>query len=222
MTQSFREYLWDFIPPNKQELFLELIKGRTRYVSVVLEDIYQPHNASAVMRTSDCFGIQDIHIIENRNSWEYSPLVERGSSKWLSLHRYNTEANNTLACIDALRKKGYQIVATSPHAELELSNFQIENPFALIIGTEKDGVSDHFLTQADHLVKIPMVGFTESLNLSVAAAICLHHIFRQLRNSDIDWKLSSEDQEEVLLEWAKKVVVQPEKYFERYNELAKG
>jgi len=219
---TFLDYLWDFVPPNKQQLFKEHVKNRTRFLTVVLEDIYQPQNASAVMRTCDCFGVQDIHIIENRNQWEYNPEVERGSSKWLSISRYSSGENNSEACIESLKAKGYQIVATTPHTDLTLNSFKPENPVALVIGTEKQGVSQTILSKADHHLKIPMVGFTESLNLSVAAAICIHHIINELRDSEIAWQLSDEQVQDVLLEWCKKTVKNHRIYFKRFSELPKG
>lgn len=219
---SFLEFLWDFIPPNKQQLFMERVKERTRFLTVVLEDIYQPHNASAVMRSCDCFGVQDIHIIENRNRWEYSPDVERGSSKWLSISRYNSGENNSAACIEALKAKGYEVVATTPRTDCTLESFRPQKPIALIIGTEKKGISEGILSRADQLIKIPMVGFTESLNLSVAAAICIHHIKNRLKESSLNWHLREEQQEEILLEWCKKMIKSHELYFKRFSELPKG
>jgi len=219
---SFLEFLWEFISPNKQQLFKERIKYRTRFLTVVLEDIYQPQNASAVMRTCDCFGVQDVHIIENRNQWEYNPEVERGSSKWLSINRYNSSQNNSGQCINYLMQNGYEIVATSPHSDLSLQSFKPTKPLALVIGTEKKGVSDEILNRADHILKIPTVGFTESLNLSVAAAICIHHFTNYLRNNSISWQLTDDQEEDILTTWCKQVIKNHELYFKRFTELPKG
>lgn len=221
-NSSFLDFLWEFIPPNKQQLFLERVKVRTRFLTVVLEDIYQPHNASAVMRTCDCFGIQDVHVIENRNEWEYRPEVERGSSKWLSINRYNSQKNNTLDCMERLKGEGYEIVATSPHTNISIQEFCPKSPLALVMGNEDAGVSDGVLQNADHLVKIPMVGFTESLNLSVAAAICIHHITNYFQTAEINWQLTDLQQEAVLMEWCKKMLKNHELYFRRFTELQKG
>ena len=219
---SYLEFLWEFISPNKQQLFNERIKYRTRFLTLVLEDIYQPQNASAVMRTCDCFGVQDVHIIENRNQWEYSPEVERGSSKWLSINRYNSNQNNSRQCIDYLKKYGYEIVATSPHSDLTLESFMPMKPLALVIGTEKKGVSDEILNKADHILKIPTVGFTESLNLSVAAAICIHHFTNYFRNRGISWQLTDDQEEDILITWCKQTIKTHELYFKRFTELPKG
>jgi tRNA (guanosine-2'-O-)-methyltransferase len=148
--------------------------------------------------------------------------VERGSSKWLSISRYNSGEKNSEACIDSLKAKGYQIVATTPHTDSTLDSFRPGKPMALVIGTEKQGVSKTILNKADQLLKIPMVGFTESLNLSVAAAICIHHIINQLRSSGMAWELTDEQEQEVLLDWCKKTVKNHRIYFKRFSELPKA
>jgi len=219
---TFLDYLWEFIPPNKQRLFKERVKTRTRFLTLALEDIYQPQNASAVMRTCDCFGVQDIHIIENRNEWEYNPEVERGSSKWLSISRYNSNPDNSATCVQTLKSNGYEIVATTPHSEFTIDSFIPKKPLALVMGTEKKGVSDTVLKEADHLLSIPMVGFTESLNLSVAAAICIHQIIKRLKNSEINWMVNEEQANEILTDWCKKTVKNHKIYLKRYSELPKG
>lgn len=200
-------HLSEFISENKNKLFNETIEKRTRHITVVLEDIFQPHNASAVLRSCDCFGIQDVHIIENNNSYEVNPDVALGSSKWLSLYKYNETDNNTLNTYDILRKKGYKIVATSPHKnDCLLEDLKIESKTALVFGTELRGLSETAINNADEYVKIPMYGFTESLNLSVSAAIILHHLTERLRGSNIPWQLSDIEKTEIKLSWTKSVI----------------
>ncbi len=222
MKKTFLEFIWEFVSENKRELFTELIEHRTRHIAVVLEDLYQPHNASAVMRTCDCFGIQDVHVIENRNPWVHSPDVERGSSKWISLHRYKAEANNTVPCLNSLQEKGYKLVATSPHAEMELHDLPIDEPLALIFGTEQDGVSDEAMALTDYQIKIPMYGFTESFNISVAAAIILYSLREKLEASDVDWMLTPDVKEEILINWCKKVLKYHDKYLAEYQSRTNG
>jgi len=201
---SLLEYLRTFLAPGRDQKFVEVLSNRTRHMTVVLEDIFQSHNASAVLRSCDCFGVQDIHIIENRNEYVLNPEVTMGSSKWLNLHRYNEKDNNTLDCLNHLKKKGYRIVATTPHTnEILLEDLSIEQPFALVFGTELNGLSDIALQAADEFVKIPMFGFTESFNISVSAAICLYELNQRLRNSAANWRLSEEEKESVHLEWAR-------------------
>ncbi|NCP44994.1 MAG: rRNA methyltransferase [Flavobacteriales bacterium CG18_big_fil_WC_8_21_14_2_50_32_9] len=201
------EHLLTFISENKNELFLKIINERTQHCTVILEDIFQPQNASAVLRSCDVFGIQDVHIIENRNTYNVNPKVVQGASKWININKYNEFENNTLSCINALKNKGYKIYATSPHAiNYSIQDIPINNKFALLFGTEKEGLSEIALSNADELVKIPMVGFTESLNISVSAAICLYEVTKRLHESTIDWQLTEEEKITQLIQWTKKVI----------------
>ena len=184
--KQLRDFLFGFISENKKSLFETIIKNRTRHITVVLEDIYQPHNASAVLRSADLFGVQDIHIIENRNQYEVNPDVALGSSKWLTLNKYNNQEQNTVACFENLRKNGYRIVATTPHKEdVMLDELPLNQKTAVVFGTELEGLSDIALENADAFVKIPMYGFTESFNISVSAALTLFNLTERLRKSDI-------------------------------------
>ncbi|MGE0636483.1 MAG: TrmH family RNA methyltransferase [Bacteroidia bacterium] len=205
--ESLLKFFTQFITEERNKRLDDVIVNRTRHFTVVLEDIYQSQNASAVLRSCDCFGIQDVHIIENKNKYKLNPDVELGSSKWLNMNKYNWNANNTLECIDTLKKKGYRIIATTPHFKsVPLEELKIDTPFALMFGTEIDGLSDIALQNADEFVKIPMVGFTESLNISVSAAICMHHLNLKLRQSDIDWKLSDEEILEIKIDWLRAII----------------
>lgn len=205
LTPLFQEKKW--------ELFKRVISNRTRYLTIVLEDIYQRQNASAVLRTAECYGIQDIHIIENENECEISPKVALGASKWMNLHYYNNQENNTLTAIKKLKKQGYRVVATSPHEtsksiqELDV----ISGKIALVFGNEVEGISDCVKENADEFVNIPMTGFTESFNVSVSAAICIHELVEKLKSENIDFKLSSEEQNVILLDWMTKTIAKGEK-----------
>lgn len=206
-NKAFLAHLLSFVSANKQAIFQEVITNRTNHFTVVLEDIFQPHNASAILRSCDVFGVQNVHIIENKNEYNINPKVVMGASKWLNIHHHNEKQNNTQDCINQLRKDGYKIYATSPHAKSYLiENVPIEEKFALFFGTEKDGLSDLVLEQADEHVKIPMFGFTESLNISVSGAISMYEISKRLHSSTINWQLSDDEKTALLIEWAKKVV----------------
>ena len=202
MKKQLVEHLSNFISDSRRKKFDEVIASRTKYITVVLEDIYQPHNASAVLRSCDCFGIQDVHIIENKNKYEINPDVELGSSKWLTLNKYNSSDDNTLSCIKQLKEKGYKIIATTPHKnDCRIEELPIDQKKALVFGTELHGVSKTVMDHADGFVKIPMFGFTESFNISVSAAICLHTIVTKLHQSTVQWQLSQEEQTEIILSW---------------------
>lgn len=208
MADSLIAYLENFISDNRKELFDRIIEYRTRYITVALEDIYQSHNASAVLRTCDCFGIQDVYIVENKNKYSVNPEVTIGSDKWLSLKKYNKSKNNSLKAIDDLRKKGYRIVATTPHQDdTELKNFDIlPGKVALFFGTELQGLTDNILQNADEFLKIPMYGFTESYNISVSAALILHTLTEKMRASVIEWQLTEEEKIEVKRTWLKRSI----------------
>ncbi len=199
--------LYEFLSDNKKGKFEDFIQYRTRHITVVLEDIYQSQNASAVLRTCDCVGVQDVHVIENKNEYTLNPDVELGAAKWLSLTKYKDKSFNTIDAYDALRAKGYKIVATTPHTNDQLlTDLPLDDKIALVFGTEKDGLTPEAIEAADEYVRIPMHGFTESFNISVSAAICLFHLTEKMRRSEIDWKLSEEERLDILLDWSKAVV----------------
>ena len=205
MEQKLIKYLSKYVTENRLSLFDKIIQYRTKYVTVVLEDIYQPHNASAVLRTCDCFGVQNVHIIENKNQYRINPDVTLGSNQWLTINNYNKEKHNTLSTIKHLKSEGYRIIATTPHKnDVNLNELDLEKgKIALFFGAELPGLSNVVLDNADEFVKIPMYGFTESYNISVSAAIILHHISEKLRNLNINWQLSENQREDIMLDWLK-------------------
>lgn len=202
------DYLSGFITNQRREAFERVLQQRTRYITVVLEDIYQPHNASAVLRSMDCFGIQDAHIIENSNEYRINPEVALGASKWLSLMRYNEAGNNTTRALKHLKDRGYRLVATTPHQQdVELPDFSLEKgKTALLFGTEMEGLSQQALSMADEYLRIPMYGFTESFNISVSAAIILYELKKKLVRSSVRWALDEEEKTELMLQWLKKSI----------------
>lgn len=211
LRKKMLAYMESFITDNKSALFDSIIRQRTKHITVALEDIYQSQNASAVLRTCDCFGIQDVHIIENRYSYSINPDVALGASKWLNLVKYNKEENNTLQCYKSLREQGYTIVATTPHHKDTLLNeLPLDRKTALVFGTELEGLTQTAIEHADAYVKIPMYGFTESFNISVSAAIILHHLTEKLRSSDVAWQLSEGEIIDTRLGWVKSVIKRPE------------
>jgi len=206
-TKELIEYLKGCVTEKRFEKFQATLGLRTRYITLALEDIYQPHNASAVLRSCDCFGIQDVHIIENRNKYEVNPDVALGSSKWLNLIRYNGSEDNTISCMINLKKQGYRLVATTPHKDdFTPETLPLDQKTALIFGTELTGLTPMALEMADDFIKIPMVGFTESLNISVSAAIFIQTLTNRLRSSDISWQLSDVEKDSLLLNWLKQSI----------------
>lgn len=215
------DFLLQYITPNKQELFEKVIEYRTRHLTVVLEDLYQPHNASAVLRSCDCLGIQDVHIIENSNTYEVNREVAMGASKWLNLIKYNEQSNNTIAAIHQLKDQGYKIVATTPHKNgYTLKNIPVKDKIALFYGTELKGLTNDVIDNADIYLRIPMYGFTESYNISVSAALSLYTLSERLHESDVNWRLHEDEKIEILIAWCKRVIKKSD-VFERkfYNSL---
>jgi len=202
-TQDLIDHLSGFVTENRLSLFRKVLAERTRYITVLLEDIYQSQNASAVLRTCDCTGIQDVHIVEEQNEYEINRDVALGSNQWLSMHYYNQGEDNIYSAVDSLKKQGYRIVATSPHKEgFTPESFKLEKgKAALLFGTELNGLTKSALELADEYIRIPMVGFTESYNISVSAALALYSIRKRLENSTLDWRISEDERNELLLNW---------------------
>jgi len=206
--QKLINYLTNFITPERRHKLESVLAQRTRYLTVILEDIHRSHNASAVLRNCDAFGIQDVHAIENRNPFEVHREITRGCHKWLTIYRYNDiEQNNTLNCLNTLKSEGYRIVATTPHKTgVSLKDLKLDRQLALMFGSELQGLSAEALQQADEYVTIPMVGYSESLNLSVTVALCLYDLTNRLRCSDIDWSLTKSEISQLRLQWMRKAI----------------
>lgn len=205
-------YYSELITPDRFQKMKNVIQNRTRYISVALENIFQPHNASAVLRSCDAFGIQDVHIIENSNTFSSNPAVDMGTSQWLSLQRYRNKNRNSVQAIEALKNQGYRVVATSPHSkDINLDEFDLsKGKSVFLFGTELDGLTPEALAAADEYVKIPMYGFVESFNISVCAALTLHHLVLGLHDSNLNWRLSEYEQMALLHKWLRKNIKRPE------------
>lgn len=205
--EALYAFLQAYLTPHKRALFEEVLRHRTRHITVAVEDLHKEQNASAVVRTCDCFGVQDIHIIEEENPYQVSHTIALGADQWLDIHLYDQSANNTQTCIDHLKQQGYRIVATTPHERDHLlADFDLRQPAAIFFGGELKGLSQQVLAQADTFLKIPLYGFTESFNISASAAIILHDLTARLRKQDIAWQLSPDDQLDIKIRWAKQTI----------------
>lgn len=219
LTLSSKERLYtlasQLISENKRDLFDRLAPLRTRHIAVVLEDIYQSHNASAVLRSCDCFGVQDVHVIEANNPFNPAGDVAVGSSKWVDYYPYL----DTPSAYQRLREMGYKIVATTPHTnDTLITDLDISQPIALVFGTELTGLTPQAIDLADSYVKIPMYGFTESFNISVCAALSLFSITERLRRSNIPWQLSDEQVLDLKLHWCTQAIRDGEKVLQNLIE----
>lgn len=218
MTKELIAYLSDLVTPERKQMFDKIVQQRTRYATLVIEDLYQPHNISAVLRSCDCFGVQDVHVIENRNEYEENPEIAMGASKWLDVKRYPKREDNTIKTLKELKSQGYRIVATTPHTDdVMLNDFDVtKGKFALVFGNEKEGITDNVRAEADEFLRIPMYGFTESFNISVSAALCLQYIAESLRQSGVDWPLSQVEKDELILTWLRSNIKNVELVEERF------
>ncbi|QDU37564.1 tRNA (guanosine(18)-2'-O)-methyltransferase [Maioricimonas rarisocia] len=213
------EYLQQFLTAERLQRIDEVLSFRTRHITVVLEDVFQPHNISAVLRSSDAFGVQDVHVIENYNEFETRRKIAAGTDRWLTIHRYQDEVDPRKRCVEHLRARGYRLVGTSPHGRtMSISELPIDEPVALVFGGEKEGVSDELLAACDERVFLPMYGFVESFNISVAAAIALNDLTTRLRQSGIDWGLTSDERDVLRRDWVRASVRHLEAIERRFYE----
>ncbi len=205
--EGLLEFLQQHMTQKRSRRFEEILKYRTRHFTLAVEDVYQERNASAIVRTADCFGVQDVHIIENYNLYQLSSNIAKGAEKWINIHIYDKKEENTASCIKQLRAKGYRIMATTPHKEdLLVDDIDIRQKSAFFFGGEKDGLSRTVFENADAFVKLPIYGFTESYNISVAAALLLQKLVEKLHRSDIEWQLTEKEKLDLRLDWTIKTV----------------
>ena len=210
---DYLHFLENILTENRKNKFLKVLESRTNHFTVVVEDIFQMHNASAVMRSCEIFGIQELNVIEQRYGKSIDKEIAMGAQKWVDINKFETVTD----CLKTLKGKGYQIIATTPHEnDCLLDDFDISKPSALFFGTERDGLSEEILKAADGFLKIPMVGFTESLNISVSAAIIIQNLMERLRKSDINWQLTEEEILEKRMAWTKNSIKDIKRIEERY------
>ena len=213
------DYLLGFVSEKRIEKIDSILNDRTKHVTVVLEDIYHPQNASAVVRTCDCYGIQDLHVIENTNSYKVNKCVTQGAGKWISLYRYNGREDNTEDCIMKLKDQGFHIAATSLQNkdDVSIEELPVEKKIALCFGSEELGLSDKAHDLADSIIRVPMYGFTQSFNVSVCAALCLNNLIKRLHNSDTAWRLTDDERNVLRLDWIMKSIKKPDMLLTRFK-----
>jgi tRNA (guanosine-2'-O-)-methyltransferase len=213
---AYLTFLENILTDNRKERFQKVLKNRTKHFTIAVEDIFQLHNTSAVMRSCEVFGIQEMNVIEQRYGKSIDKEIAMGAQKWVDINKFETVTD----CITNLKEKGYQIIATTPHEnDCLLDDFDISKPSALFFGTERDGLSEEILKAADGFLKIPMVGFTESLNISVSAAIIIQNLTERLRKSDINWQLTEDEILEKRMTWAKSSIKDIKRIEERYYSI---
>lgn len=215
-TQTHIDCLLEYITEKRKEVFFNVLADRTKHIAVMLENIYQPHNASAVLRSCDAFGVQDVYVVEQQNNFNPNQEIAMGSAKWLSIKK---TINPIETVYEKARNDGYKIIATSLQSDsYSLDAFDITQPSMLVFGNELQGLSHEATSLADETLNIRMFGFVESFNISVSVAIILSNIIPKLHDSNIDWKLSREEQQEILLEWLRKDIHRSNQIEQRYNQ----
>ena len=218
MDKKILAEFYDIISDNKKVMFDKIASERTKHITLAIENVYQEHNASAVLRSCDCFGIQELHVIEKDNQYKVQRDIALGAGRWVDMFNYNQGEHVTKDCIDRLKSKGYTIVATTPHTENTIYDLDLSQPIALIFGTERRGISQEVESMADNFVKIPMYGFTESFNISVSVAIILNTLRQRLEQSSYQWKLTQEEQTALKIKWCRKILNSGEKLEKHFRE----
>ena len=218
ITHDLVQYLKTFVVDERRKLFEEKIQQRTKHITVVLENIFQGRNISASIRSADCFGIQDVHIIENDNIFNDDSEVSMGAEKWITISRHNQQKHNSIEAIKKLKAEGYQIIAATPHnTDCDLFDVDVsKQKAAIIFGAEVNGCSEQTLALADKKMKIPMYGFTESFNISVSVSLCLQHLTYKLRKADFDWRMTENEQDKAMLQWLRNSIKSSAQIEEEY------
>jgi tRNA (guanosine-2'-O-)-methyltransferase len=213
IDQALFEYLEGFLTEERKQRFIEVLNQRTDFLTVAIEDVYQLHNTSAVIRSCDAFGIQSAHVIEDRFKNRLDKNIAMGAQQWVNVYRYEEVSE----CMGHLKSQGYKIVATTPHGKAQnLTDFEVKEKTALFFGTEREGLSSEVMSRADEFLSIPMVGFSESLNISVSAAIILQQLSAKLRATDLPWQLTPDSVLAHRYDWTKKSIKDVEGIIARY------
>lgn len=218
MSQRLYEILAEHLTTRKRELFDKAVDNRTRYLTLVLEDIYQAQNTSAIQRTAESWGVQDLHIIENEHYFKHHKRIAKGAGNWLTLHRYNDETNNSETCFQNLKKEGYQIAVTMLDENAKsIYDIDLSKKTAIVLGTELTGASDIALKYADAKIIIPTYGFTESLNVGAAAAVITQTLTERIRKENRQWQLTEAEKLSLKIDWAKQSIYWSKHLVEMYE-----
>ncbi|UTW62032.1 RNA methyltransferase [bacterium SCSIO 12741] len=221
-----KEALWDFLQQyltdERRELFEQILEYRTDHFAVCVEDVYHEHNAGALVRTAECFGIQKLFVMQDINDFNVQKGMSKGAEHWLDIEYYRRKGRSTYDCMDRVRELGYQVVATTPHSnDVDLREFDFTQKSAFFFGKEKAGLSPEIVEQADVCLRIPIYGVTESYNISVSAALILYELTQKLHNSNLDWRLSADEQREKRLNWALHSITRSDVFVREFERLYK-
>ena len=217
LSETF-DYLKQFLTQERLKKIEHFASESSDFVLPVMEDVYQFRNAAAIIRSVEACGFHKVVAMEARNVFDPNLTVTKGAETWVEVEKLP----HTLDSLQEIKNRGYKLVAVSPEKNASfLPDFKITEPTALIFGTEWQGVSEDFLDFVDETLAIPMYGFTQSFNVSVAAAICCYDLKQKLINSEIDYKLSEEKQTALKIRWAVNSIPSGEMILEKFLKDAK-
>jgi tRNA (guanosine-2'-O-)-methyltransferase len=155
------------LTPERIARIDRVLANRLASLTVAVEDTYDPHNAAATIRTSEAFGLHELHVLEPELRFSAAKGVTRGAHKWIDLHRWP----NAEAAVAALHARGFRVFATAPDATASIADVDVSSPLAVMFGNEHSGLSPEAIATCDGALTVPMFGFTESFNLSVTVAL---------------------------------------------------
>ena len=193
------EYLAQFMLPERLATLQRAVANRTKYMTLLAENMFHPQNASALVRHCEAFGVQNLHTVQSLCKFNPNVDIVRGTDKWIDIHRHNSTAE----ALAALKSEGYRIIATTPHREsCTPESFDVtKGKFAIVMGPEKTGISDEVMAAADEFMRIPMCGMVESLNVSACAAIIVYMLSERMRHEVEGWQLTEQEQTRTLYKW---------------------
>ncbi|MBP3424442.1 MAG: RNA methyltransferase [Alistipes sp.] len=207
------EYLAQFMLPERLATLQRAVANRTKYMTLLAENMFHPQNASALVRHCEAFGVQNLHTVQTLCKFNPNVDIVRGTDKWIDIHRHNSTAE----ALAALKSEGYRIIATTPHREsCTPESFDVtKGKFAIVMGTEKTGISDEVMAAADEFMRIPMCGMVESLNVSACAAIIVYMLSERMRHEVEGWQLTEQEQTRTLYKWIVQTVKDAEPLLKR-------
>lgn len=211
--EEIYEYVSGFLTDERLRKIEHFSQESSDYILPVVEDIYQFRNAAAIVRSVEACGFHKVIAMEQENIFDPNLRVTKGADTWVEVEKMP----RTLDSLKTIKERGYKIVAVSPERNATmLPNYQPVAPLALVFGTEWEGTTDELLDFADETLAIPMYGFTQSFNVSVAAAICFYDLKQKLVNSGINYKLSPQKLLEMKIRWAVNSIPSGKAILERY------
>ena len=206
-------YLKQFLTDERLQKIEHFAAESSNFVLPVMEDVYQFRNAAAIVRSVEACGFHKIVAMESENVFNPNLRVTKGAETWVEVEKLP----HHLDSLKEIKNRGYKILAVSPENNATmLPDYQMNEPVALVFGTELEGVTDEILDFADETLAIPMYGFTKSFNVSVAAAICVYELKQKLIKSNIDYKLSEEKLWKMKVRWAVNSIRSGEEILEKY------